>query len=349
MLKLEFTCTDAEIREAKSLNLRQELGRGSGVRAQMTLFAILILVVALGYFQLREMFGMRYWPWMLAAFGVIFFFFYYQQIRVRKKPKKPAKVELTENGIVFSGDNIQISHSWAGFAQCLESPNLFVLVDKPKSILLIFPKRVFPDEKTQEWFRANAGQKPNLVASTMEKPFSPGSPGATDGIVLTFQLSYRDYLNRLLSSWRTRGLLIALYLFITGIFVYDLIRPPADAVVSPLKVYFVYTLPIFTTMLIFILPVVAFVAWRAEFKYLLPRRLVLKPDCIEFATDYGNGVLPWMTYQYYMENRWSFFVWDFATKQWDMYPKSAFSSPADIECCRELLKTRLRPSRWFFL
>ena len=44
-LHLEYTCTDAEMEEAKSLNIRQELGRGSKWRARLVLGGLVLLTV----------------------------------------------------------------------------------------------------------------------------------------------------------------------------------------------------------------------------------------------------------------------------------------------------------------
>ena len=349
MLQLEYTCTNAELREARSLNAQQQLGKGSPARTLLVLFGILAVLLALAYFQIREMVAPRFQPLALASIVVLFFFFYFKLRRARKRSRKPAKVELTEREVTFVNDGLRISTLWSGFSECLESPNLFVLLDRTKGLLLVFPKRVFPDEKAQNWFRARANQRPGVAASTADTPFSPDAPVTTDGIVLNFQLGYRDYLNRTVTSWRMRGFVLALYLAVTGMFLYTLAHPAPDAVNSPVKVFFVFLLPVFTAMLAAMILGIGFFFWRSHIKYLVPRRMVLGNEQIEFATANDRAVIPWTTYKYYLENRWSFFVWDPRGQQWDMYPKRAFTSAAERERCRALLQQRLRPSRWFFL
>jgi hypothetical protein len=61
------------------------------------------------------------------------------------------------------------------------------------------------------------------------------------------------------------------------------------------------------------------------------------------------GRLPWNTYKYYCENRWSFFVWQPQGSRWLMFPKRAFATSTDLEEFRGFLQRNLKPSRWFYL
>jgi hypothetical protein len=349
MLQLEYICTDAEMREARSLGLREQLGKGSRVRTSLVLFGILAAVLTLACFQIRTEISPRYRPWFWVFVAVVFVFFYFKNRRARKRPGKPAKMELSEREVTVVNDGIRVSTLWPGFSECLESPNLFVLVDKPKRCLLVFPKRAFPDEGAQNWFRSQAAQRPSVAASVADIPVSHSAPVPADGIALNFQLGYWDYFIRTIASWRTWGIVLVFYLTVTGMFFYVTMHPDPDPVNSPAKVYFLFLLPIFTVVAAGILPFMTFNAWRSDQKYLVPRQLVLGKERLDFAGPDGNGFIPWTTFKHFKENRWSFFVWNPSGQQWDMFPKRAFTSAKDIERCRALLQRHLRRSRWFFM
>jgi uncharacterized membrane protein YidH (DUF202 family) len=346
MLQLEYICTDAEMQEAQSLNTRQQLGKGSRVRTYLVLFGILAFVLGLAYLQMRTEIAPQYRPWFLAFIAVVFVVLVFKRKLTRKGAKRPVNIELTDREVTIINDNARSSTQWSGFGQCLESPNLFVLVDKTKRYLLVFPKRAFPDESAQNWFRSQAGQRLNAAASTADMPVLHSAPTAADGIVLNFQLGYRDYLNRMFISWTTKGFLLLVYGFMIGNFFYMEAHPDPGAVNSPAKVIFVFALPIFTIMLAIILPIGAFFQWRSHTKFLPPRQLALSPARIGIAEPDGIAYAPWTAYKYWREGRSCFVIWK--GRQWDLLPKRAFSSPADIEKCRTILRQNLKRSRWFF-
>jgi hypothetical protein len=346
MLQLEYICTDTEMQEAQSLNTRQQLGKGSRVRTYVVLFGTLAFVMGAAYFQMRTEIPPNYRPWFLALIAVVFVFFFFKNRRAGKGPKKPVKLELTDREVTIINDGAGVSTQWSGFGQFLESPNLFVLVDKTKRYLLVFPKRVFPDVSAQNWFRNQANQRANVAASTADVPVLHSAPPVTDGIVLNFRLGYRDYLNHMLISWKTKGVLLSVYLFIIGEYLYMLAHPDPNAVNSPTKVMFVFMLPIFTAGMAIMLPVVAFFTWRSDTKYLPPRQFVLSAGQIGMAEPDGTAFAPWTAYKYWRESQSCFVIWK--GQHWDMFPKRAFTSQADIEKCRTFLQQNLKRSRWFF-
>lgn len=349
MLQLEYICTDAEMREAQSLELRETLGKGSRVWTNLALFGMLALALALVYFQLRNEVSPRWRIFYLLLFPAAFVFLHFSKKRARNRPRKPVKIELSDREVMIINDGLRVSTPWTEFGKCLESPNIFILLNKTGRYLLIFPKRVFPDERAQNWFRSQASQPHNVAASTADTPFSASMPVPADGIALNFQLGYWDYFNRLITSWRTRGIALGLYMLITGICLYQGAQPDPDAVNSPAKVYFVFMLPIFTAMLVIIAPVVALISWLNEKKHLTPRQIVLSGERLDFGGPDGSGFIPWTTFKYYKENRWSFYVWNPSPRQWDMFPKRAFTSAMEIERCRALLQKKLLRSRWFYM
>jgi FtsH-binding integral membrane protein len=347
MLLLEYICTDAEMREAQSLNTRQQLGKGSRVRTHLVLFGMLAFVLGLAYLQMRTEIAPRYRPWFLALIALVFVFFVLKRKLARKCPKKPAKLELSDREVTIVNDGTRVSTQWSGFGECIESPNLFVLVDKTKRYLLVFPKHVFPDESAQNWFRNQASQRPNVAASSADLPVVHSAPPVPDGIVLNFQLGYKDYLNRMLISWKTKGILLMMYLFIFGLYLHSLAHPVPNAVNSPTKVLLVFMLPMTTIGMAIVLPVATFFTWRSHKKYLPPRQFVLSAGRIGMAEPDGTAFAPWTAYKYWLENQWCFMIWK--GQHWDMFPKRAFASQAEIEKCRAFLQQNLKLSRWFFL
>ncbi|HTV42550.1 MAG TPA: YcxB family protein [Candidatus Sulfotelmatobacter sp.] len=348
MLQLEYAVTDAEMREAKSLDLRRYLGKGSRTRTLLLLFTFFGALLTLAYFQVRTVVLPKYQPLALAGFVALVCFLYYLQIRKRERTRKATKIEITEREINFNNEASRFSMLWSGFSQCMESPNLFVLLDQPKGRFFIFPKRAFPDENAQNWFRILANQQRAPSASTADQPFLPHAVPSTGGITLDFQLGYCDCLNRMVTSWRTRGLVLLVYLTLAGTSIFTLAYPIPNAVVSPAKVLFLYALPAFTAMLAVVLPLFAFFQWRTWAKYSGMRRIVLNKEQIGFVGQDRNGSIPWTAFQCYLENRWSFFVWHPKTRQWDMFPKRAIASAVELDQCRALLQQKLRRSAWFF-
>ncbi|HSY19520.1 MAG TPA: YcxB family protein [Candidatus Acidoferrales bacterium] len=348
-LKLEYVCTEADMKEAQSLNLRQQLGGGSRWRALLALYAIFGGVLVLFYFQIKTEIAPQYRPYFLALAGAAFVFFFFKQRRRLKPPDKPTRLEVSEQGITILNDATRIDIHWSGFSQCLESPNLFVLLDRPKRFLITLPKRAFPDAAAQDWFRSQANQPSAVAASTADVPFTPKQSAAADGITLNYQLGYRDYVNRTVTSWRMRGIALAIYAAAIGMCLYQGMQPPTpERVNSPAKVMCIM-LAVMTVMTLCFIPIISFFMWRRDTKYLTPRQLVLTDEHIVFAGPDGQGVLPWTTFTCYLENRWSFIVWNTRGQAWDMFPKRAFASAAELERTRELLKLRLRPSRWFII
>lgn len=336
------------MKEAQSLNLRQQFGGGNRWRSLLVMFGILGGLLVLFYFRIRDEVPVKYQPLVLAAVAALFLFFYFQQNRSRKKPAKPPRFEITSQGVTVINGEIRVEQRWSGFAQCLESPNLFVLLDQAKRYLLVFPKRAFPDAAAVDWFRAQANQPVSVAASTADVPFSPVASPPANGVVLNFSHGYRDYLSRTVMSWRTRGIFALVYGTMIFTWAYQTWHPSPTAVVSPTNVFLIIT-GIFTLMLVFLTLFIAWQSWRTDAKYLSPRQVVLTDECLFGTGKDCDSRLPWTTYKYYLENTRCFLVWNSRGQAWDMFPKRAFSSAADIERCRELLQRHLKKSRWFFI
>jgi len=344
--QLEYSCTDAEMKEAEALQLRQHYGGGSKWRTRLVLFGILALAIAALYIRFKREIAPRDRFWFIALVVVVYIALLIFKRVTRRKTDGVVRLEVSEREVVFNSDNGRTAMLWSAFSRCLESPNLFVLVDRPKTILYAVPKRAFPDEAAQNWFRTLANQPQSVAPAVSDAALMPGRSVAANGISLTFQLEYRDYLSRVLTSWRTKGLVIGILVFVTGINFFS--TPPPDAVNSSLKVQLI-VLAMIIPMLGVLIFVISFFSWRGEKEYLVPQQIVLTSEGIEFASRDSSGRVPWSTYKYYLENRWSFFVWHPRGSLWFMFPKREFTSQSDLTQFRTLLQTNLKRSRWFHL
>src|SRR5689334_8257450 len=118
------------MQEAQTLSLRKEIGGGSKWRTRIVLFVILIGVLAGVYFQIRRAASDPYGPYVVGgAFLFATVFVLWKNTR-RKGPPLTNKVELSEQAISVAVGETKISSPWSAVSELIESPNLFVLVDR---------------------------------------------------------------------------------------------------------------------------------------------------------------------------------------------------------------------------
>ncbi|HEY5913651.1 MAG TPA: YcxB family protein [Verrucomicrobiae bacterium] len=345
-LQLEYSCTEAELKEAKVLQERQVYGRGSKWRARLVLFGLLALVLGGAYLRFKREMTPRERVWFVGMVVVIFVVLRIFQRITRRKTNGPVRLEFSEREVVIHGGGGRSAILWSGFSQCLESPNLFVLVDRTKAVLFVVPKRAFPDEAAQNYFRAQANQPRSVAPATTDEALVPGRFVSNNGIALIVKLRYRDYLSRNFTSWRMKGVCLGLLALVTGMIF--LTPPPPDAVNSSLKTFLIMV-PMLGGMLVLMMFIVPFISWHGEKKHLSAQHIVVTGEGMEFADRDSGGRVPWSTYKYYLENRWGFFVWNPRGSVWFMFPKRAFASASDLEQLREVLGVKLERSRWFYL
>jgi YcxB-like protein len=282
--------------------------------------------------------------WFIAAVVVIFFVFFFLKRKTLRKRDQPVQMEISEREMAFIGSNSRSAMPWTAFSQCLESPGLFVLLDKPKRLLFAIPKRAFPDEKSQDWFRTLTKELENPRTTEPAEALMPGRI-AGNGIALTIQLKFRDFLVRMFTSWRSKGFGLGFGALCMGMCLFT--PKPEHAVFSrgQMMLITVATLVPILTVAFF---GATFIAWRSEKKFMGPQHLVIGSHGVQFADRSGSGLLAWSTYKYYMENRWAFFIWNPQGSLWIMLPKRDFASAMDVEQVRNLLRTNLKASRWFY-
>jgi len=343
-LLLEYTCTNSEMEQAQTLALRENLGGGSKWKTRLILFLVLAGLLLDFYFEILRNLALPYQVLsIIAVFGLATLIVLLRK-KFRGEPKR-ATVEVTSEEISISSPNSLVRLPWSAFCNCLESPELFVLLDRPKRTVIVLPKRAFPSESWQNWFRQQA-ERLSVPFEAASEPPAMSQPRAGRQVTLRVELKLSDYLDRMLASWRIRAIWLAVAGVIVGPDVYSMFNPPPEYVNSPAKVLFVFALPFLLVLIPVVLFIAAFLSWRSERKLLLSRELSLSEEAFLFTGKDGSGSLQWSTYECYKETPWSFIIW--RGSNWLMLPKRAFLSANDKDYCRDLLQKHLRRSQWFW-
>jgi hypothetical protein len=348
-LRLEYTCTNEEMKQAQSLNLQKQVGGGSKSRTLVIQFLVLIGMLATVSWRVMHEVAPAYRPlFLLAVIGVTAFVYILRKRQRANAARLSSTLEVTETEITIHGPNSNVTMPWTAFGDCLESPELFVLVDRPKRLLLTIPKRAFPSEQWLSWFREQSENRWRLAEQPALQPQAIAVSRTGDCVKIRVWLAFRDYVDRTIASTYTWAFL----LFMTGIFagtgVAAAANPPPDAVFSAAQVFFMFMLP----SLLLMIPIVIFVgsvhSWLTNRKYSVPQDVVLSNESIVFSGAAATGTLPWTVYRRYKETPWSFILWNPSTSAWTIFPKRMFTSLDDLDRCRVLLARNLRVSRWFF-
>lgn len=351
-LHLEYACTVAELEEAESLSLRKQLGGGSKWLTWLVLGVMLAAGLAALHFIIIHRLAAAYRPFAWAGFILLVLFIHFKNRREkvnRATRAELAKVELSENEITFGEEGAKLVRPWSSFTQCLESKNLFLLLDKNKTTVLIFPKRAFPDENWQAWFR---NQTSRFAQGTEMTPrienLNPATLTPPSGVRLTVRLRYRDYLDHTLASWQTWGIIGGIVGMVVGTGLYSAAHPPPHPVYSSTQVFLMAVLPFLAIMTTMGIAIKSVHAWRSGAKFLGPEEIIFGDETITFAAKEAAGVLPWTTYTWFKETRRSFILWQRGSRAWLLLPKRQFQSAEEVDRMRSLLAKHLTPSRWFF-
>ena len=344
-LKLQYSCTEADMKEANTLQEIDYYGRGSKWRARLYSVGLSALALAgAGIWFTREV-APQERPWVVGMMVTLFAAALVFKWVKRKHIGGEVRLEVSDREVVFGGGEERTAMQWSAFRRLLESANLFVLVHRSRGGLFVVPKRAFPDEVAQNWFRVQANRPQSPVASLPDAAWV-GRSVRRNGIALTFRLKFWDYLNRYLTTWRMKGMFFGMLALAAA--VSFLPTPPPNAVNSPSKVFLIMVaslMPIMGLVVVFI----SSLSWLRERRHLVVQQIVVDEESLEFMTQESSGRLPWSTYKYYLENPWSFFIWNPKGSVWFMFPKRAFGSASDLAQFRSMLETKLQKSRWFYL
>jgi hypothetical protein len=344
ILRLEYACTNAEMQQAQSLNLRKQLGGGSKWRTRLVLMVLLVGMLLGGWFRFREI-PEGYRALLLATVVGGSVLFVFCKRKFRKSVPRTTQLEISEEHFTILGPDSKVTMPWSAFSACLESPDLFVLLDRPKTMLFVVPKRAFPSEHWQTWFREQAFNGASLTTPARSELPVPAPSTFAEQVTLTVHLGFRDYLARTLASWQTWGICLAVAGLLLGASLYAAAEPPPDAVRSATEVFLMFALPFFLVSVTMVILISSVHAWRSHARYTGPQEITLSEESVAFAGTDGSGTVPWTRFEHYKETPWSFILW--RGSLWMMLPKRAFTSCDDLTRCRYLLERHLQQSRWF--
>jgi hypothetical protein len=338
-LRLEYACTRAELDEAQALYASEMVGSGSKWLGRTLVYGFLFSA------SLALWFGNPEAPTVTRALGAGgFFAFAVALVAFHKKFRKfvPRKsvMEISERDLTASVPGSRVVMPWSAFGKCLESPDLFVLVDRPGRTLLVFPKRAFPDDGSLAWFRERIGAAPAADEPAVPEPIV--FPG---GVTILQRLTFRDHFAVTVTSLRTLAMcsVVGILLFIVAHSLKNHRPEYADA--TRAAALYGFTLLLF--LVVSALVVMAFAAWswRSYAKAPGPQTISFADEALAISGPDGSATLPWATYEHCLESRWHFILW--RGEQWLLLPKREFASDDELSRFRGLLASHLKPAPWF--
>src|SRR5262245_5563462 len=145
---IDFVCTDTEIRAGVHL-----IGRTKKWGDRITVLCAMSLM---GVYCYRQPPGDR--VVFLSIFGVLGIAYFAWRFWPKRPSSEPEKCTLSETGIRIKTSSLVLELSYSSFTTCLESAEIFLLLDPRKKMPVVLPKRIFPNEEWQNWFRARLGK-----------------------------------------------------------------------------------------------------------------------------------------------------------------------------------------------
>lgn len=356
-LRLEYTCTPAEQDEAEHLVLADQLGVSKSPKWITNIVMILFLLVLLVglYFKICQD-----WPnhpiecgvGEIVALAVAYAFV----IRKKHQSKSVSSVvvELSMSALKIIEATGQVSVSWNAFDKRWESEKLFVLRHK-SGLAYIFPKRIFPNEASRDWFReVGIGEfsHPNVDGLfDAALPNAPAHSTKPDEILIHFKLGYFNYIDRSLASWQVRGMMcFFLVLFLTA-FIMAALKPAPRAVYSHSQLFCFFVVPFLVIIELFLFFFITTYTWlmhRQAISTMSNQSVTIADIGFMCESSLGQTAYSWERPTSFKETRRSFFIWQPGTRFWLLLPKSAFPSAASIDACRTILCAHAKPSTWFF-
>jgi hypothetical protein len=339
-LRLQFEITPQEASQAQSLALRQQLGGGSALATWLILLSVLGAGLAALYFMIEP--GQRaLWIGIFVAIWIAVFAL--TQLK-KKPPPETNTVEITPQRLRLLVAGTELDHSWSAFSQLLESDTLFVLVDRSKTVLFTLPKRAFPDQPSQDWFRSLV----DAALAHSPEPQVPPQDLRTDsrpGLTLRFRYTYLDYLDYTLAGWFTRGVMLGAVAMIIYVVIHARRNPVPNPVHSNTTVFLMMS-PFFLLLICMYPAVTSLKYWFAARKQLTDQAVTFDDDGLTMTEPTGDTRLAWGNLRFYKETRRLFILWSSPRVPSLMLPKRALNSEADLHELRALLGKHLVRSTW---
>ena len=88
----------------------------------------------------------------------------WRKIKRSEDPQRPSKYAFNESGVTVSDSNEVQSVTWDYFTEVFDYGEGYVFLGRAQQILIIVPKRVFPEELVHTAFRALIHSKLGLKA-----------------------------------------------------------------------------------------------------------------------------------------------------------------------------------------
>jgi hypothetical protein len=344
VLRLQYTCTKAERDEAQTLVTREQLGGGSKWLAKILLYLMLIGLLLEGYFKFDDMPKLR----RLEILGAIILgstVFVILKNRLQKEATDQIKIEVSIKNFTILDKASKAAIAWSSISNCYESSGLFVLLHKSNSLSYIVPKRAFPSEDWQAWFRALANHKPEPdQTSTIESVIAADSK-STNIVIIRFKLGLRDYFDRCITSWLTWTIALAMEVLVLAALLSASANPapngPARPALDASFLLFPLVMPIVLMIALFTIQ-----PWLSQRKHSTSQEVALSEDGIFFNGGDGSGNLAWSTFTNFKETQNCFILARRWTRVWFLLPKGSFATREDVQRCRWLLEGHLRRSKW---
>jgi hypothetical protein len=348
-LHLEYTCTKEELQKARSLQLRKQVGGGSQWRTTLVLLVILGGMLLSFYFRVLRDISPANRPAVIAAVVVLCVVIYLVRKRfLHRSGPQDTKLDVKASDLTISGPGATVTMPWTAFSECLESPELFVLVDRAKTGLLAIPKRAFPSETWQAWFREQANRPIDSLSEPQAMPAAIPALSSAEWIRFHFKLGYRDYLDYTLASAKTWAIYLFVAAMVISVGLVAAANPRPHAIYTPTQMFFMFQLPFMFIMMGVLTVVISVHSWLSQIKYCRPQDVAMSDESLIFSGVDARGTVPWTFYTRYKETPWNFIVWKPGSSAWAMFPKRAFTARDDVNRCRAILARHLAYSRWFF-
>ncbi|WP_165235176.1 YcxB family protein [Aquisphaera insulae] len=347
-IRLSFVYTDEDRRAASSLVLRHQVGGGSKVATTVILLLTLVGILVVLYLRIRREVSAAYRPLVfLAAFGLGGLAWMLGR-RARRLPPKEMNLEVSEDGLTVGGETGEGTASWGVFGKLMESDDLFVLANRAGTSLLAIPKRAFPDDESQQWFRSLAMDRLDLAEPPMTEVSTWGMSTEAGRVNLRIDLAFRDYLDLTIASWSTRIIVGGLTGLMAGTLLHAASRPAPNAVHSGATILLVFGLPFLLFLAVFGVMLAAVHNWLTRSRGVEPQELSLSAESIDVRGAGGGGQFSWSVFDRFKETPRSFILWKRGASDWMILPKRAFATEADKSTCREILAGNLQESPWYF-
>lgn len=341
--RLEYACTPKEMQDAEALALREQIGGGSAWLTLLILGSIFVVLLAGLYLKVEP----EHRVWVAVLFVAAWIFIFIQGRRAKSKPRATTIIDVTAEGLHFISDTASSILAWSAFSRLFESDELFVLLDHGKQIMIVLPRRAFPDDASQAWFRTAATEGISAPAAPEANP-APAQPG-DDVITVSFRYGLRDCVDRFTASWFGRALVIGLGGMPLGVAIAGFFEEHEAAVYSHLEATVFFMLPVSIVTGLVVLLVGAGHQWLEWKPYLIPMTVGISEQGLCFDSAKATSMGEWTLYDRYKETPWSFILWHSTTREWLLLPKRSFGSKAEVDKCRRIIAANVRPSTWLVI